>query len=464
MKETSEKQEVPTAMPGVENEDERETLIQSGQEQSPGNKPETSPEEKVDHEDEEDEFDETESIPKPKRLGRSIRNVAFFVLFLCVLFVGVSWFFGMGWFASAKPNLVNRSSQKNNQNTPQSDDEKLKIALNMVASKEPQPMNAHTDLLTPEIESMPSQTGINDLAANRKPDASLPEQHITQLPDLSEPPQKRSESSGSPEKPSQNSGASDISSLRVKSNTSDIEPLGRSLFFGISTKQSSQSDRIKPDKEKDTINSIGGIQKTVAEPIPFGTLIPVRLIGSVFTLRNIGKDTGGYVRMELTRAIEGKGYKLDAGTLFIGNVRGGEASRAFVTIVGLIDPVSGEFIKCSGDLLGSDGGSGIQGRTQRLTGKWTRLLRGLKETASSVIGSVGSLRGNGTVIISDQIRRGSSSLGDEASEMFLERNNQDSFVSVDAGTSGFIIVTELPGISEREYPNKIESDMEAKAR
>ena len=151
--------------------------------------------------------------------------------------------------------------------------------------------------------------------------------------------------------------------------------------------------------------------------------------------------------MELTRAVEGKGYKYPAGTLLVGNVRGGESTRAFVKVVGLIDPTSGEFLRLIGDLLGTDGASGVEGRRRNLTGKWTKLLRGLKDTASSVVGSIGSLRGGGTVILSDQVRRGSSSVADEVSGAVLNGSDQNTFIEVIAGTTGYVLVTELPQAS-----------------
>ena len=81
----------------------------------------------------------------------------------------------------------------------------------------------------------------------------------------------------------------------------------------------------------------------------FGSLLPVRLIGAIYTLRN----SGGVVRMELTQPVEGKGYSYPAGTTLIGNLRGGESVRAFVNVIGLIDPVSGELVKFTGELIGN---------------------------------------------------------------------------------------------------------------
>lgn len=219
--------------------------------------------------------------------------------------------------------------------------------------------------------------------------------------------------------------------------TLDLDPLGRSLFFGIAKRSSSTNQ----PKEQSSDPSIR--QSISLNTIPFGTMLPVRLIGSIYTLRN----SAGLVRMELTRQVEGDGYKYPAGTVLVGNMRGSDSNRAFVTIIGLIDPVTGELNKFTGDLLGIDGASGIAGRKRNLTGKWTQFFRGLKDTASSVIGSVGSIRGGGTVILSDQIRRGAGEFSDDISGSVLKSGNQTTFVEVPAGATGYILITELSNSS-----------------
>lgn len=151
--------------------------------------------------------------------------------------------------------------------------------------------------------------------------------------------------------------------------------------------------------------------------------------------------------MELTRSVEGEGYSYPAGTNVIGNVRGGESVRAFVTIVGLIDPVSGDLVKFGGELLGADGASGIKGKRRRLTSQWVRFFNGVKETASSVLGSVGAFRSGGTVILSEPIRRGSESMSEDLSEALLKTGKEDSFIEVSAGASGYVLVTDLPDAS-----------------
>lgn len=419
--------EIPSVLPDIEPDDLRESLLQNEKEAAADGT----------HEIEDEELDEELPERQPKRLGKWIRTAGAFLVFLCLLVLGMTWFFGIGWFSRTKPEDVHRNVQKNSQSGPESEDEKLKIALNMVAAKEPQSIDPNANQLIPGTDQISTDTIPDESALAPGSDINAPTP-VVQMPDSSAI--YSGSSSGGPmkaESDSKNNLTEDKRrSESIKIKPSEVEPIGRSLFFGISERKTSPKTKQEDTPEKPPIKVSQGERPN---PIPFGTLLPVRLTGSIYTLRN----AGGHVRMELTRPIEGKGYKYPAGTLFVGNVRGGESTRAYVSVVGLIDPTSGEFIRFSGDLLGSDGASGVEGRRRNLTGKWTQLLRGLKDAASSAVGSIGSLRGGGTVILSDQVRRGSSSVADEVSGAVLNGNDQNSFVEVVAGTTGYVLVTEL---------------------
>jgi len=431
MEQTSITTEIPSALPDIEETDLREALLEKeNQSAAEGS-----------YENEDEELEDELSEPQPKRLGKWIRTGGAFLVFLCLLVFGMAWFFGIGWFSKTKPEVVQRNAQKNSESSPQSEDEKLKIALNMVAAKEPQLTDTNKQFGTGTDQISPDAIP-EDLSAPRRPDVNSPAPNV-QVPDSSV--NYRSSSVGGSTK--DDSGLKDSPTNdtrqreRVNTKANENEPPGRSVFFGISERKLS-SKSIQNSPPVSSFIKVPQVERR--NPIPFGTLLPVRLTGSIYTLRN----AGGYVRMELTRAIEGKGYKYAAGTQLVGNVRGGESTRAFVAVVGLIDPASGEFIKFSGDLLGSDGASGVEGRRRNLTGKWTRLLNGLRDSAASVIGSVGSLKGGSTVILSDQVRRGSSSIADEISGSVSNGNAQTTFVEVAAGTTGYVLVTELPLASQ----------------
>jgi hypothetical protein len=103
-------------------------------------------------------------------------------------------------------------------------------------------------------------------------------------------------------------------------------------------------------------------------------MLPVRTLGVLYTLRS-----GGLVRFELSRDVKGKGWSMARGTVLVGALRGAEYDRAYVSLVGFIDPESGSFVKTSGDLLGSDGGAGIRGKKRKMSSGWTRAFSRLGE-------------------------------------------------------------------------------------
>ncbi|MBX3291027.1 MAG: hypothetical protein KF855_17085 [Acidobacteria bacterium] len=426
--------EIPTALPGVEDDDDvREKLLL-----------EDSSDELEDVAEEEGLDDEEQAAKPNTRRWQVVRTFAAFAVFLCLMVVGIAWFFGMGWFSKPQTKAVNRSANQEAQTSPVTEDEKLRMALSMVALPPTASVNAlQPDDLRPdengiEITGDPyleADTGNVSPTTGYDQDRNIPigEQTSYSLPPASE----TSPNKGAPSNHSQSAGPESETRNLSSVNNSD-GARGQSLFFGISKKSAKEDVISKPEVLDAAKAEIPG--PVSPAQIPFGTLLPVRLVGSIYTLRN----SGGFVRMELMRSVEGKGYSYPAGTLVIGNVRGGESVRAFVNIVGLIDPVSGDLIRFSGELLGSDGGSGIEGKRRNLTSQWARFFRGLKETAGSVLGSVGAIRSGSTVILSEPIRRGTESMSGDLSDAILKNDRENTFLEVAAGSSGYVLVTGLP--------------------
>lgn len=426
--------DIPTALPGSEDEDAREKLLLET------TVPESDTE--PDDEDTDDLADgNISSRAKKKRRTQTLRTVLGFGLFVGILVLAVFWFFRLGWFAESRAQPVSRNSPKDVSPAPVTEDEKLKMALSMVAN-EPKTSETSTGRIDPEKTNTTTvaPAGISPIDEIRV-DGGVPTK----------------DQSGAGGPPFGLSPASDTQSQKVsgseipKSATERTEPSitpksradssadspGRSLFFGVTRKP------LAPSSSEQTSRNTANADPVKEAPrggIPFGTLLPVRLAGSIYTLKN----AGGIVRLELTRPVEGKGYSYPAGTVLIGNARGGESSRAFVTVIGLIDLVSGEFVKFGGDLLGKDGASGIEGKRRRLTSQWARFFNGLKETASSVLGSVGALRSGGTVILPEPMRRGSESMSEDVSDALLGNSKETSFIEVVAGANGYVLVTDLP--------------------
>jgi hypothetical protein len=424
--------EIPTALPGFEDDDAREKLLLD------------TTEEDADGEADEEEVALGNETVEPKtRRWQILRTLAGFAGFICILAVAVSWFFGMGSFSDQKPQPISRNAQKDTPTSPATEDEKLKMALSMVAERSPV-SGSLDDPLTLEEEAAVSgiptaETDISSDLSSSKPDqidpVLLDDRPQNSLPSVSPKAAKNNIASAAAAPEMVQDKAPNISA-RDK-DVSD-EARGRSLFFGISKipVQTAESRKIVDA----AVNKTDLPESILACPIPFGTLLPVRLVGSIYTFRN----SGGFVRMELTRPVEGEGFSYPAGTTVIGNVRGGESVRAFVTIIGLIDPVSGELVRFGGELLGRDGGSGIEGRRRKLTSQWSRFFTGLKETASTVLGSVGAIRSGSTVVLSEPIRRGSESMSEDLSDALLKNGKDNTFIEVSAGANGYVLVTSLP--------------------
>ncbi len=419
--------DIPTALPDIEADEDRERLLLEDQK-------DTSDDELY----ADDLAAEDTSKSPGSRAGKILKSIAAFTAFLLLMGAAITWFFGMGLFATSKPQSVNRTGQRDATSAPMTEDEKLKAALTMVASKEP--------VVTGDSVANPAE----DVVIVDKPETISGQSNdilsATSSRPASEPPIANVGTSFASQEVTKqneipNAKLMDVGSRanhsQIPQSTTSIEPLGRSLFFGIAR---TKNDVIaSPDTKPTAANADPGKGKALGQ-IPFGTLLPVRLVGAIYTLRN----SGGVVRMELTQPIEGKGYSYPAGTMLVGNVRGGESIRAFVTVVGLIDPVSGELVRFTGELMGTDGASGINGARKRITGKWARFFRGLKDTAGSILGSVGSLRSGGTVILSEPLRRGSERLSEDTSQSIFGNEHEDTFLEVIAGTNGYVLVTQLP--------------------
>jgi hypothetical protein len=175
---------------------------------------------------------------------------------------------------------------------------------------------------------------------------------------------------------------------------------------------------------------------------PFGTMLPVRTQGVIFTLRN-----NSYARLELVRDMKGSGWSLPKGTVLIGRASGSEYDRAFITVIGYIDSRDNRLVKMSGEVLGSDGGSGIQGK--RVVVDSGGLKRALGKIASSGMQAAGLLTsgfgGQRTVIVDGAGNRIISPITDEASRTFGgASSDKRAFVKVEAGRPAYVMVADLP--------------------
>lgn len=249
---------------------------------------------------------------------------------------------------------------------------------------------------------------------------------------------------------SQHSTTSEKSSSTVSVTQNDQPPLRSqrssetSLYVSERTEERSQPLPRSPERSSTPVSAKeSNTEPTVVLP-PFGSMLPVRTIGGLYTLRS-----GALARLELTRDIVGNGWSMKRGTVLVGTTKGGEYDRAYVAIIGFIDPESGKFIKLGGDVRGGDGAAGLKGKSRQVDSRWTRILSQVSNAALSVTTAALSGRGNGTVIISDGARSPLiSPVSDELNGVLgaqSDRNRRAGFVEVVAGTPGYVMVTDLPG-------------------
>lgn len=230
----------------------------------------------------------------------------------------------------------------------------------------------------------------------------------------------------------------------ARSTEKPAEPSHRnaetSLYMGDATAS-------KPSPAKaDPANKVAPVEKrtrTVTLP-PFASVLPVRTVGALFTLR-----TGALVRLELTRDIKGDGWSMKRGTLLVGTTKGGDLDRAYVSVLGFIDPHSGKLVKLGGEVRGGDGGEGLKGKRRQLESGWARALAGISNAGVAITTALLSGRTD-TVIVSDGLRsRAVNPIADEVTGVFgseVNRRREQGFVEVLAGTPGYVMVTDLPAI------------------
>ncbi len=431
--------DIPAAFPFSETDDTREKLLREAAGEN------TPADENLSVEEEDSEIlEQPAKTPKKKLFMAFVGFIFGFVLLILIL----CWFFGIGVFAAPKAQPVDRTAKTNSPNsaTPVTEDEKMKMALNLVAEKNP---NGNTDSLVNSNENV---------VANSNSSVDIPPTKVTDLTEPVVAPDPLSETNRNPSNPvissqtnltrPQNSVVSSenpsVLSVNNASRTetraaaqTETAPLGRSLFFGVERKENTVINPVSNSNNQAVSgNQNANLTNISPTAIPFGTLLPIRFLGAVYTLR----ASGGLVRMELTRSVSGKDYSYPAGTVLVGTLRGSEYKRAFISVVGLIDPETGGLVKFEGEVMGGDGASGIAGRRRQVKGIWSRVFGGLREAGAVALGAIGNRRSGGTVIISES----TSKVSDELSGLIGNNRNGQEFVEISAGTTGFVLVTDLP--------------------
>ena len=402
-----------------------------------------------------------EQEAKNLRRAKRRKSVMFLLVFGAVFGVFalfITWAFGFGFFAPQRKVAVDRNQKTNGVNSPQSEnsgDEKLKTALAIVANDTGNSQNSPIVL-----EADPNSVSEQDLkltsgdkTGEQPGQNNLPSGNMIVLPDansgnrsngvqnqnrVSEPLSQINNSSSPNLLGGEISSANTILQPKINNsytgNTaekSDVA-IARSVFFGsvpnknsFVTQNSSVGSVRRSDRSMENAN------------VPaFGSLLPVRLLGAIYTLRG----AGGLVRMELSRSVKKSGFSYPAGTVIVGRLRGSEYNRAYISIIGAIDAKSGKLVKFEGEVLGVDGASGINGTRKSIKSWGSRFLAGLREAGGQAAGILTSRGGRGgTIVLS-----GTNGLGGEVNSIIRGNTQENSFVMVRAGTDAYVLITDLP--------------------
>ena len=292
-------------------------------------------------------------------------------------------------------------------------------------------------------------------AVGQAANQSVSKEPVTQLPPTVNP---NLSSTVDPARSSNNSTQASDSNPQSSSASKETERNNeRSVHIGGDLIAPRKREAASPERAK------GEESRAVVLALPsFGSMLPVRSLGVIYTLRS-----GGLVRFELTRDVKGKGWFLPHGTVLVGALRGSEYDRAFISLIGLIDSESGRFIKITGDVLGSDGGTGVRGKRRKMSSGWSKVLGKLGEATFGIAGSLASSVGRRPVIITDAFGGAGSRVTSEFDGALLNKD-RNVFVEVAAGTSCYVMITELPeaiqGVdalakfSGREVESRADSD------
>src|SRR5262249_10448428 len=127
-------------------------------------------------------------------------------------------------------------------------------------------------------------------------------------------------------------------------------------------------------------------------------------------------------------------WQMRKGTTIIGQQQGGEYDRAYVSLVGFIDPESKRLVKAQGEVLGADGAPGLQGKRRQISSRWARVLSRMAASAVS-LGQAALSRGNSTTVVLP---------GAIEPELTPSVASSREFVVVSAGTPAFVMITDLP--------------------
>jgi hypothetical protein len=376
--------------------------------------------------------------------GRGRRILICVALFL-VLIVGcvIAIYFFLGSSATRKPTVrVTTDPNKKPETSYGSDEEKYNAAIANLVSKEGNKDNPLNPLGGGDNSAIDPKTGqpVTDLSGLPKSTTAGSTGVDSGRTSLTETGRVQPE----PLAPANSNAASDAASSNTgqrPSLSASSSTAGRSTLFSTSRLANKGEAATRSGNSGDA--NRGGSDRSesrdgVAVPT-FGSMLPVRTLGMIYTLRS----SGSLVRFELTRDISGRGWSLKRGTVIVGVVRSSDNDRAFISMVGFIDGDTGGFVKVTGDLLSGDGASGIKGKKKKVSSGFSRVLSRLGDAGLNILSTIAAGAGRGTIVISDAYTRGTAPLTSELNGVLGSGNRQE-FVEIKAGTPCYVMITQLP--------------------
>lgn len=408
-------------------------------------------------------------ISRNTKRRKSLMFLTMFGAACGILFLFISWTFGFGLFAAPSSVKVDRNQKPNatNSTTEASSDEKLKTALAIVANETGNNQNPSVisdASVDPNSSVQPSLSLASPDSANEKSNTQssgnmivLPNETATIQTNPTQNQTRNSQPVASVYA-TQNTPQVDLQSVNqnvqpkieeTSSNRTDKSDgaVARSIFFG---RVENQNNSVSANSNQSVSNiSVRNpaISNESANLPPFGTLLPVRFLGAVFTLQS----SGGLIRMELSRTVRTGSFSYPAGTVLVGRLRGSESNRAFISVFGAIDLKSGKLIKFEGDVMGTDGASGVVGQRKSVKSWGTRFLNALREVGGQTVNVLSSRGGRGGTIVLG----GNGGISNEVSSVIRGNNSNDSFVVVKAGTEAYVLITDLPGEQRDDEDEKL---------
>jgi hypothetical protein len=242
------------------------------------------------------------------------------------------------------------------------------------------------------------------------------------------------------------SGFSPEHSIRVSARQADQANNNKNATnaSSVNSTPAIQSESAAKQESESATGMRAAAQRSDAVTLPpFGAVLPVRTLGTIFTLR-----AGSYVRLQLTRDMSGRGWSLKRGTEFYGVARGAETEtgRAFISLAGFIDPDTNRLVRLQGNVMGSDGADGVRGRAHKLNSGWVNALKRVGATVLDTATTVATGVGKRPIVIADV--SGSSRvvapIAQEISGVAIGGQQGNGFIEVPAGTACYVLVTTSP--------------------